>query len=65
MVSREASCFMHGRRLGNKHWRRKKRGDQKVGINASPCTIPFFPNRIQWNDYEKEANYIHDESSQQ
>ena len=27
-------------------------------INASLSMIPFFPNRIQWNDYEKENDYI-------
>jgi len=33
-------------------------------INASLSMISFFPDRSQWNDYEKENDYIHYESSQ-
>jgi len=33
-------------------------------INTSLSMISFFPDRSQWDDYEKENDYIHNERSQ-
>ena len=33
-------------------------------INTSLSMISFFQDRSQWDDYEKENDYIHNERSQ-